>query len=92
MKQKKNAGAALNLHPEIALEDLPHDEIIAALRQIGKEAGRRAIAESKALGLAVTFVENDLIIKEYPDGTREVLGTVSPSVQVTKGSIYETKP
>ncbi len=78
-------------YPEIELEDLPPDEIVKVLQAIGKEVGRRAIAENKALGLPTTFLKDGLIIKEYADGKREILGTVPPGFKVIKGGIYETK-
>ncbi|MCF8243606.1 MAG: hypothetical protein K9J37_08885 [Saprospiraceae bacterium] len=80
-----------NLYPERELEDLSPEEIVKALQDIGAETGRRAIAEAKALGLPVTFVENDQIIKEFPDGRREVLGNVPPSTKVEIGTVYEVK-
>jgi len=87
----KNGKKGVSLYPEKELEDLSPDEVVNALKAIGKEAGRRAIAEAKALGLPVTFVENELIVKEFPDGRREIIGKVPPSVKVEKGSVYEVK-
>ncbi len=80
-----------NLYPEQELEDLSPEEIVKALQAFRKEVGRRARAEAKALGLPLTFVEKEQIIKEWPDGRREVLGTVPPSMKVEKGTIYEVK-
>lgn len=88
MKSDKKAGSP---HPEQELEDLSPEEVVKALKAIGKETGRRAIAEDKALGLPVTFVENDQIIKEFPDGRREVIGKVPPSEKVKIGTVYEVK-
>ena len=88
MKKSENER---NLYPEIELEDLPPEEMIKALKRISKETGRRAVAEAKALGLPITFVENDLIIKEFPDGRREILGKVAPSTTVKIGTVYEVK-
>lgn len=45
-------------------------------------AGQLAIKESKSLGLPITYIDNDEIIKEYSDGKKEVLGSVSPKVKV----------
>jgi len=87
-----NDKLKFNLYPEQELEDLPPEEIVKALQAIGKEVGRRARAEAKALGLPLTFVENEQIIKEWPDGRRELLGTVPPSRKVEKGTVYEVKP
>jgi len=80
-----------SLYPEQELEDLPPEEIVKALQAIGKEVGRRAIAEAKALGLPITFVENEQIITEHADGRREVIGTVPPSKKVKVGTVYEAK-
>ncbi|MCU0348549.1 MAG: hypothetical protein MUC59_16550 [Saprospiraceae bacterium] len=80
------------LYPDSELEDLPSEEIVAALKEIGKEVGKRAVAEAKALGLPITFIENEWIIKEYADGKREILGKVPPSQKVQIGAIYERKP
>ena len=87
----RNARKAIPLYPEIELEDLPPDERVKVLKEIGKEVGRRAIAEDKALGLPITFVENELIIKEYSDGRKEVIGKVPPSMKVKIGTVYEVK-
>ncbi|MBI5917579.1 MAG: hypothetical protein HY842_19595 [Bacteroidetes bacterium] len=87
----ENRNKEVNLYPEKELEDLSPDEVVSALKAIGKETGRRAIAEAKALGLPVTFVEKELIIKEFPDGRREILGKVPPAVKVEKGAVYEVK-
>lgn len=50
--------------------------------------GAIAIAENKALGLASTYLEDGKIIKEYADGTKEVLGEVEqPIAKYKKGQI-----
>ena len=73
------------------LEDLPAEKVVTVLKEIGAEVGRRAFAEAKALGLPITFVENDLIITEFADGSRKELGKVPPSRKAIIGSIYERK-
>lgn len=47
-----------------------------SLIKIGEKSAARAVKETKAMGLPVTFLENGNIIKESPDGTRVILGTV----------------
>lgn len=51
-------------------------------QEIFDTAGQLAIKESKSLGLPITYVVNNEIIKEYPDGKKDVLGSVSPKVKV----------
>ena len=53
-----------------------------AKQEIFDTAGQLAIKESQALGLPITYVVNNEIIKEYPDGKKDVLGRVSPKVKV----------
>jgi hypothetical protein len=55
-----------------------------------KEAGLFAVKEAKDRGLPFTYVENNEIIKEYPDGKIEVLGKIKPKVKLTK-KIYTLK-
>jgi hypothetical protein len=74
-------------YPEIELEDLPPDQRVIELKKICIEVGRRAVAEARALNLPLTFVENDQIVKEYPDGSREILGTVPPRLKVVDGKV-----
>jgi len=54
------------------------------------EAGLFAIKEAKDNGLPITYADNDEIIKEYPDGTKEILGKLKPKVQAAK-RIYKIK-
>jgi hypothetical protein len=53
-------------------------------QQMCNEAGLFAIKEAKDKGLPITYAENNEIIKEYPDGRKEVLGKIKPKVKVTK--------
>ena len=53
-------------------------------QQMCREAGLFAIKEAKDRGLPITYAENDEIIKEYPDGRKEVLGKIKPKVKVDK--------
>src|SRR5687768_9128645 len=56
------------------------DEIstLAATGQLA-EAARSAIRAQQAAGLPITYQEGNEIIKEFPDGRREVLATLQPS-------------
>ncbi|GBU23211.1 hypothetical protein R80B4_03127 [Fibrobacteres bacterium R8-0-B4] len=49
-------------------------------QRLFSEAGKLAIAENKRHGIPLTYVENDLLIKEYADGRKEVLCSVPPDV------------
>jgi hypothetical protein len=40
---------------------------------LAAEAGRRAVAQTKAAGLPVTGKENGQIVRTYPDGRKEIL-------------------
>ena len=54
----------------------------ARFQQMCSEAGLFAIKEAKDRGLPITYVENDEIIKEYADGTIDVLGRIPPRVKL----------
>jgi len=54
------------------------------------EAGLFAIKEAKDLGLPITYVENEDIVKEYADGRKEILGKIKPRVAVTQ-RVYKIK-
>ena len=59
----------------------------ACFQQMCSEAGLFAIKKARDRGLPITYVENEKIVKEYCDGSKEVLGKVKPNVKVKK-SIY----
>jgi hypothetical protein len=61
-----------------------------AFQNMCNEAGLFAVKETKDRGLPITYVENNEIIKEYPDGKTEVLGNIKPKVKVTK-KVYTLK-
>jgi hypothetical protein len=48
------------------------------------QAGALAVYEAKQAGLPITSVQDDQIVKEYPDGTKEILGAVPADVPVRK--------
>ena len=67
--------------------DEEHDSLenqIVSMATRGKlaRAGRKAVAAQKKRGLPVTFQRGNQIIKEYPDGREEVLGTVAAAKYV----------
>jgi hypothetical protein len=47
-------------------------------------AGAFAVYEAKQAGLPITSAKNGKIVKEYPNGTVEVLGDAAPWVPVKK--------
>ena len=56
----------------------------AKYQRMFSAAGELAVAQAKRMGLPITYVENDEIIKEYADGTKEVLGKSAPWVNAGK--------
>jgi len=64
------------------------------LKKIVKKASERAIRENKALGLPTTYLEDGKIIKEYANGTKEVLRVKEKeqgSTTIKKGTILHVK-
>jgi hypothetical protein len=60
-----------------------HHSIIAdAARKATKNAVRRA----KQASLAITYVEGENIIKEYPKGRKKIIGTVAVSRKIKIGT------
>jgi hypothetical protein len=59
----------------------------ARFQQMCSEAGLFAIKDAKDRGLPITYVKNDDIIKEYADGTTEVLGQIPPRIKL-KRKVY----
>lgn len=51
-------------------------------------AGTIAVREAESMGLPVTGVDGIQIVKQYPDGHREILGTVAPDIPVISKTIY----
>ena len=56
------------------------EDAIVGLAASGKlaGAGRAAIRAQKEAGLPVTYQQGNEVIKEFPDGRREVLATLEP--------------
>jgi len=59
-------------------------------QQMCMEAGLFAVKEAKDRRLPIAYVENDEIVKEYPDGKKEILGKIKPKVKTAKLE-YEVK-
>lgn len=50
------------------------------LIKIGLEAGKRAQAELLAANIPIVYATDNEIIREYPDGHKEVIGVSKPWV------------
>lgn len=64
------------------------------LKKIVKKASERAIRENKALGLPITYLEDGKIIKEYADGSKEIMRIKEKSpltFTIKKGTILRFK-
>ena len=58
------------------LENLPWEDDngkLYILEEIAKQASANAIKESKALNLSIVYMEDKKIIKEYPNGEKEIM-------------------
>jgi hypothetical protein len=57
------------------------EEALVAAAASGKLAGaaRSAIRAQRAAGIPVTYQRRNQVVREHPDGRREVLGRVKPS-------------
>jgi hypothetical protein len=49
---------------------------VKALIEAGKISAKKAIKESKAMNLSITYLEGDIIYRESPDGKREKIGNL----------------
>ncbi|GMO28109.1 MAG: hypothetical protein Ta2F_03690 [Termitinemataceae bacterium] len=65
-------------------ESIKESEHFPEYQRMFSAAGELAILQAKRMGLPITYVDNDEIIKEYADGTKEVLGKSPPWVHVEK--------
>ena len=45
-------------------------------QRLFSQAGMIAVADARNKGLPITYAAEDRIVREYPDGTIEVLGTI----------------
>ncbi|MFN3299484.1 MAG: hypothetical protein ACK41Z_04750 [Sediminibacterium sp.] len=67
----------------------------AILIKAAKDASKKAIRTSKALGLDITFLKNGIIYKETAEGELKVVGKNKQSIPrkiiLKKGSILNAK-
>lgn len=56
------------------------EDLIVSLAESGRlaAAGRQAARETRAAGLPLTYKRGNQIVREHPDGRREVLETLPP--------------
>lgn len=71
------------------LEEATIDDI----QRMAKKASQQAIREAKTLGVTITYLENDKIYKEFPDGTRKVIKKIEIKKRndLKKGMIFKSK-
>lgn len=87
-------GHMLESSPIRQLPEDP-DSLEAQLPRLAAEgklegAAREAIERQKAKGLAITFLRGSSIIKQYPDGSEEVLGTLAKDSEWTPSHTLTT--
>ncbi|GHU92353.1 hypothetical protein FACS189479_01030 [Spirochaetia bacterium] len=70
---------------------LVNSKYLAEFQAMFSRAGELAIQDLKAKNIPITYIEDDKIIKEYSDGTKEFLGNAEPWVYVGKKKIPFTK-
>jgi len=58
-------------------------------QRLFSEAGKLAVAENRRLGIPLSYVEGGHIIKEYPDGRKEILGDAIPDIVYTGPLVIE---
>lgn len=79
---RKGATKKAALQPESAILRLAKEGRLAA-------AGQKALQDSFQKGLAVTILENNIIYRIYPDGTREQIKQIpSTSKKYYSGKLH----
>jgi hypothetical protein len=76
----RRTGAARNGHAAVVVGPDLEEELVR-LAESGRlaGAGRAAVRADRAAGLPVTYQRGSQVVREYPDGRREVLGTIPPT-------------
>jgi hypothetical protein len=77
-------------HSLITESDSKHT---ALLIKIGRTSAAKAIKESKALGLTITFMENGVLYKEHANGEKEIIKIIPQEKhpEFKKGMIFYLK-
>lgn len=83
-KRARGPGKAARRASGVRAAQVVEDDL-GALAAAGKlaGAGRAAVRAQRAAGLAVTYKRGDKIVREFPDGRREVIGTIAPRPRYT---------
>ena len=69
----------------------------ATLVKVGRKGAANAIRASKALGLPITYLERGVIVRELPNGVKEIIAKVKRPVanksvaSLKKGMILHAK-
>ncbi len=63
----------------------------ATLVKVGRAGAANAIRATKALGLPITFMQNGVLYKEYPDGTKEIIITAAVKKTLPKKASHPLK-
>lgn len=63
----------------------------ATLVKVGRAGAANAIRATKALGLPITYMQNGVLYREYPDGVKEIIVTVAVKKALTKKSSHPLK-
>lgn len=65
------------------------------LIKIAKKSSIKAVKESKALGLSITYLKDGVLYEELPDGTvkkiKKIKSLASPELKLKKGMIFHAK-
>jgi len=76
------------------MKELPnhHSDILV---KAAKQSTSKAIKRSKALGLEIVYLEKGVLYKEFPDGTKEIIGSKKTASKPTrvfkKGMVFHAK-
>ncbi len=71
-----------------------YEEKPSSLGKIARESSRKAIRESKAVGLSITYLKNGEIFQETPDGKVQKIGALPKKTtrKIVKGQkLYAKK-
>lgn len=89
MKWRRNSS----IRRVVAKANFPEDKIVALAESgVLKKIAEKAIRHSRALGLSVTVVENDVLYRIMPDGKRITLKRLQPvPCSFKRGQVFSVK-
>jgi hypothetical protein len=65
------------------------------LKKIAKKSSEKAVKESKALGLSITYLKEGVLYEEFPDGTvkkiKEIKSIAASKLNLKKGMVFHAK-